>query len=166
MSPSDVISRPILRQRLLERQLRNLPPGAGYGLALLSAFLLHGAVLSLVYFENWFTPSSVMKTTEIPIEIVAEPPPQEKPESPAAKPDPPPQTQSLDEKPATDAPHAANNEKVERKAPDKETKAPPAPASTTASAPGDHAGKASTEMGRHGEAPATNPSWAPSLDEP
>jgi protein TonB len=166
MSPSDVISKPIPRQRLLEQQLRRLPSGAGYGLALLSALLLHGAVLSLVYFENWFAPSPVVKTTEIPIEIVAEPPPQEKPDNSAAKPDPPPPAQPIEEEPATDAPRAANHEKIERKAPDEATEIPPAPTPTTEPNPGGAAGAAPPGPARQGEAQSGESAAAPELNKP
>jgi TonB family protein len=66
---------------------------------------------------------------EIPIEIVAEPPPPPPP-PPAPSPTPPPAAQPLDEKPAYDAPRPANDEKVDREAPEEVTKAPPAPTPT------------------------------------
>jgi TonB family protein len=173
MSPTDVISKTVPGQRLLEQQLRRLPAGAGYGLALLAAFLLHGAVLSVVYFENWFAPSKLTTPEEVPIEIVAEPPspqpppppPQPKPDTAEAKPDqsPPP---PIDNEIATDAPRAASKEKIERKATDEATKTPPAPKETAEANPGGSAGRASTDPPQQGQPkPAESPS-APDLKKP
>jgi protein TonB len=74
--------------------------------------------------------------------------------------------QSIEEEPATDAPRAANDEKVERKTPDKETNTPPAPTPTTEQNPGGPAGKESTETARQEAPQAAQTSWARSDDKP
>ncbi len=107
---------------------------AGRWLALFSAFGLHAIVVSLVILENFWGAASAPQVQEIPVEIVVETP---QPKPPEARPSPEPslRTQSLDEEPARDAPRAANDEKVERKAPDEKTKAPTR--QNTAKAPGE-----------------------------
>ena len=170
MSPSDVISRTVPGQRLLEQQWRKLPSGAGYGLALVSALLLHGAVFSVVYFENWFAPSAATSPAEIPIEIVAEPPsppppePQPKQETAETKPDQPPPP--IDDEIATDAPREASKEKIERKATDAETKAPPTQRETAEANPGGSAGQASTDPPQQGESKPTDSASAADLNKP
>ena len=99
-------------------------------LALCGAVLVYAIVAAMLVFERNFEPVAPTEPTEIPIEILAEPPPPPpKPEPPPPSPEPQPTAQPLDEKPAFDAPRAANDEKVERDAPDKETtaQAPPPP---------------------------------------
>lgn len=105
--------------------------GASSWLALCGALLIHAGVLSFLILEHVLEPAIAPVAREIPVEIVIEPPP--KPDEPAAKPEPTPPPQPVDLQPAYDAPRAANDEKIERQAPDEATKAPGPP--TTAQAP-------------------------------
>ena len=98
-------------------------------LAPLAAVLIYALMALLLVFEDKYQPVAPQAPVEIPIEIVAEPPPPPPP-PPAPSPTPPPSAEPLDEKPAYDAPRPANDEKVEREAPEAVTKAPPAPTPT------------------------------------
>ena len=93
-------------------------------LAPIGAALIYALIVLVLVFENQFEPVLPPEPVEIPVEIVAEPPP---PPPPPPSPAPQPTEQPLDEKPAFDAPRPANDEKVEREAPDKVSQAPPAP---------------------------------------
>ena len=109
---------------------RWLHPAAGRSaepgryLAPIGAALIYALIVLVLVFENQFEPVLPPEPVEIPVEIVAEPPP---PPPPPPSPAPQPTEQPLDEKPAFDAPRPANDEKVEREAPDKVSQAPPAP---------------------------------------
>jgi protein TonB len=110
-----------------------------FRLLLALCFLLHVLLLALLLDRDWSEPVAVPPEQEIPIEVIVEPPPpppEEKLQPPPAPP-PPPQPQKLQkaEKPAFDAPRAPNNEKIERDAPDKETKAPTPPGPPEQAAP-------------------------------
>jgi TonB family protein len=100
-----------------------------------AVLLLHAVVLTGLLTLDWVSRPLLLVEEEIPVEVVAEPPPQpQAQETPAAQqaqeqPKPPEQQQeqikqklTLDEKPAFDAPRAENKEKVEREAPDEETR--------------------------------------------
>jgi TonB family protein len=113
-------------------------------------------------FVNW-EPVVDPTPQEIPIEIVVEPP-QEKSDPPPPPP-PAPTTRPIDEDPAFDAPRAANNEKIERDAPDQASKAPPAPTPTenpgAGAAPGGETGPV-----RKGELQAADQAAEPVPDKP
>ena len=94
------------------------------GLALFGAFALHALVVAFVIFGSRWDPVVAPTAQEIPVEIIVEPRPPKPPAAPAPNPEPSIKTQALDEPPAHDAPRAANDEKVEREAPDEKTKAP------------------------------------------
>lgn len=106
--------------------------GATPWLALFGALLIHAGVLSFLILDHVLEPAIAPVAREILVEIVIEPPPP-KPDEPAAKPEPTPPPRPVDLQPAYDAPRAANDEKIERQAPDEATKAAGAP--TTAKAP-------------------------------
>jgi len=92
------------------------------------AFLLHVALLGLFLLGSRNDGGEPTVAEEIPVEIVAELPPEPKLEPPPPLPpkrEPPPKQKALpdDMKPAFDAPRDANQETVEREAPDKATQA-------------------------------------------
>ena len=97
----------------------------GLALALAAAAVLHLAVPLgiLAYYAAW-PPAAAPAEQEIPVEVVVEPPPQQ--EKPQDRPKPPPMPD--DERPATDAPSAATQEKANRESPDQKTEAPAAKA--------------------------------------
>lgn len=96
--------------------------------------LAHAGILYVLLFgASSFDPPIAPPTQEIPIEIVTEPPPPAPAEPPAPKQQQPENT--LDEKPATDAPRAANKETIEREAPDEASKAPHVAPPTEQAAP-------------------------------
>jgi TonB family protein len=96
----------------------------GLALALAAAAVLHLAVPLgiLAYYALWPPPAAPAEQ-EIPVEVVVEPPPPKQ-----EKPKPPPMPD--DERPATDAPSAATQEKANRESPDTKTEAPAAKAET------------------------------------
>ncbi len=95
----------------------------GLALALAGAAVLHLAVPLgiLAYYAAW-PPAAAPAEQEIPVEVVVEPPPKQ--EKPQDRPKPPPMPD--DERPATDAPSAATQEKANRESPDQKTEAPAA----------------------------------------
>ncbi len=138
VSPSGVGLRANPAERPMETGAASSLAGANRWRAIVGAFVIHASILFFLLAEARFEPAVVPAAQEIPVEIVVEPPPPpppppKKPDEPAANPEPPPPARPLDLEPATDAPRAANEEKVERKAPDEATKAPGEP--TTAQAP-------------------------------
>ena len=106
--------------------------GTNRWLALLAAFLIHASILAFLALENELEPRIAPVAREIPVEIVVETPQPTKPDDPAPKPEPAPAARPVDEEPAHDAPRAANDEKIERQAPDEATKAAGAPTTTKA----------------------------------
>ncbi|BDV39819.1 hypothetical protein DSM21852_30720 [Methylocystis bryophila] len=97
---------------------------------------IHVFLLSALVAVDWVSRPLALVEEEIPVEVVTEPPPEPEAQQPPAQqaqeePKPPEQQQqekikqklTLDEKPAYDAPRAENKEKVEREAPDEETRA-------------------------------------------
>jgi TonB family protein len=98
--------------------------------------VVHLVLLAIVLYEQAST-FDAPPEQEVPVEVIVEPPPQQPPppepepqpepepekEQPKPKEKPPQQKLVLDEKPAYDAPRAANQEPLEREAPDQETKA-------------------------------------------
>jgi TonB family protein len=112
-------------------------------LAPLGACLIYAILLSPVILDDLLRPSFTPEPQEIPVEILIEPPEQKPPDAPPAKPEPQPMAQPFDEKPAFDAPRAANNEKVEIESPDKPAKAPPAPTPEKPPSPNPDEAKAS-----------------------
>ncbi len=87
------------------------------------SLVLNLAVLYGLFHEAFFDAAETAAPVEIAVEVVPEPEPPAAPQRQEA-PKPPPEQQRLDEKPATDAPRAANEEKIERDAPNDVTKGP------------------------------------------
>lgn len=92
--------------------------------------LFHVSVVAILLYEQSLMTSEPPRDEEIPVEVIVEPPPPP-PQEPPPEPEPPqpqpkekPPQQKIvdDEKPAFDAPRAANRETVERESPDQETK--------------------------------------------
>lgn len=102
-----------------------------FALLVLLCLLLHAALLAYLLIARDLQPP-LAPPEEIPVEVIVEPPPpppeqkqeESKPKEEQPPPPPPPPMEQQYEKPATDAPRAENKEKIERDAPDKETKAP------------------------------------------
>jgi TonB family protein len=122
MLPSDARFVANAAERWLFPREPSSRPEPGRFLALAGAVLVYALLSGLLLLESRFEPATPAAPTEIPVEIVAEPPPPPAP-SPAPEIAEPP----LDEKPAYDAPRPANDEKVERETPDTVSRAPPAP---------------------------------------
>lgn len=99
------------------------PLAATRRFVMLLAFSLvfHATVLALLLSEDGV--QEAMQEQEISVEVIIEPPPEQKLEPPAPRKEPPKEKVTIDEKPAFDAPRAANKETIEREAPDQETKA-------------------------------------------
>jgi periplasmic protein TonB len=92
----------------------------GLALALIAAAILHLLIpLAIVAYYLLWPPAVAPAEKEIPVEIVVEPPKQEKAED---RPKPPPAPD--DERPAYDAPSAETQEKANRESPDPKTQAP------------------------------------------
>ncbi|MGD0640198.1 MAG: TonB family protein [Roseiarcus sp.] len=130
-SSSDADFRANPTERPMQGRAPSSLTGKSRWLALSVAFLIHAGILSFLLVDSALQPAIAPAAVEIPVEIVVETPQPQKPAEPTPEPTPPPPP--LDLQPAYDAPRAANNEKVEREAPDEATKAPGAP--TTATAP-------------------------------
>ena len=137
---------------------------------LVLCLLLHAALLSLLLYEGGFDSRTAVQQEEIPVELVAEMPPEPKPEpppppTPAPKKEPPPRPKTLPDemKPAYDAPRDANNETVEREAPDKETQSPRVapPSKQTAPQPAPEKSQAQVQE----TAPDPSPQHAPERAE-
>lgn len=129
---SQTVSTPSLTARIEERILaplrRNPFATRTWFLVTLAVVLLfHGSLLALLLFRDTGAPTQVA-TKETPVEVVIEPPKPE-PKPPEAKtPEPPkPQAKPEIEKPASSAPRAPNEEKVDTASLQKETHAPKAP---------------------------------------
>ncbi len=150
-----------------ERPMRSPAPSSLAGTsgraALLGAFLIHASILSFLAFENELAPAIAPAAPEIAVDIVVEPPPK-KPDDAAAKPEPAPTAPPIDLEPAFDAPRAANEEKIEREAPDEATKAPEAPPTTEAPGLVPAAAEAAGTT-REGELGAARNSAKPDLDK-
>jgi protein TonB len=121
MLPSDASFRANVAERLVEAGKRAASRRSAVFFALLVAAAIHTGVLFPLFFEYSAAPQPT--TQEIPVEILAEPPPKPKPPPPPEQPQPPARPRSLDEEPATDAPRQATKEKIDRRAPDETSKA-------------------------------------------
>jgi periplasmic protein TonB len=119
--PSDRLTAP------RERQLR-APSAAILGACLVA----HALLLAILLFEDFFVASEPTRAEEIPVEIVAElppeqiafPPPPDLVTPPVVKEKPPPQKTQLDDvEVAHDAPVSGNSDQTHKGEPDKETKA-------------------------------------------
>jgi periplasmic protein TonB len=163
MLPSDISFRANPDERRTGPRESSSLLGSRLYIALLGACAFHAGVLLFLLFVNW-EPVVETPPEEVPIEIVVEPPPQEKPDPPPPAP-PAPTTRTIDEDPAFDAPRAANNEKIERDAPDQASKAPPAPTPTekpgAGAAPGGETGPV-----RQGELQAADHAAEAAVDKP
>jgi TonB family protein len=123
---------------------------------------VHLVLLGALLLEDKLSPPVMTAEQEIPVEVVVEPPQQapqpppppepkaEEPPQPEKKqqePPPPPPKLTLDEKPAFDAPRAENKEKLDREAPDSQTKSQrlAAPNQQTAEKPDPHKDKLQQE---------------------
>jgi protein TonB len=111
-----------------ERQARR--PSA---LILAACVAAHALLLSILLFEDFSVASEPTLAEEIPVEIVAELPPEQKAlppppdlvNPPVVKEKPPPEKTQLDDvEVAHDAPVSGNNDQTHKGEPDKETKAP------------------------------------------
>jgi protein TonB len=133
----DVILKADPAERLaapVERQAR-----APFALILAACLAAHALILAFLFFGDFSKASEPTRAEEIPVEIVAEMPPEQKPE-PVAKPLPPPpdlvappavkakplpdKAQLDDVQIAHDAPVSGNTDQTHKGAPDQETKAP------------------------------------------
>ncbi|MBI1868968.1 MAG: TonB family protein [Methylocystis sp.] len=85
------------------------------------SLVFHATALALLLSED--SAQAAMQEQEISVEVIIEPPREKKVEPPQPREKPPKEKVTIDEKPAFDAPRAANKETIERDAPDKETKA-------------------------------------------
>jgi hypothetical protein len=112
----------------MERELRT--PSAGILAACLAA---HALLLAILILEDFSVASEPTRAEEIPVEIVAELPPElnafvpppDLATPPAVKEKPPPQNTQLDDVAvAHDAPVSGNNDQTRKGEPDRETKAP------------------------------------------
>jgi periplasmic protein TonB len=111
---------------------------APFALILAACFLFHALMLAFLFFGDFSLAREPTRAEEIPVEIVAEMPPEQKPEPvakrrpppdlitpPAVKAKPPPDKAQLDDvRVAYDAPVSGNDDKTHKGEPDKETKAP------------------------------------------
>lgn len=166
MAPSDIPFTANPAERLIEPQAPALPTRSRLAPALLGACLIHASVLSILLFEAWRESAVVSETLETPVEIIVEPPPQEKPvPPPQEKQEAPPPARSTDDEPATDAPRAANKEKIERDAPDQASKAPPASTAAQQPQPGLSPEQAPGQK-QEGELRGAENSAAPAPDRP
>lgn len=106
--------------------------GSGrFGVILAFVLAIHAAIVAVVLYEASLEKQQTSAPEEIPVELVQEPPPE--PAPPPPPPEPPPPKEKAEKKPkpkidddariATDAPRFENKEKIERVAPDQETKA-------------------------------------------
>src|SRR6202048_3395133 len=102
-------------------------------LILAACLAAHALLLTILLFEDFSIASEPTRAEEIPVEIVAELPPEQKalpppPDlvtPPVVKEKPPPEkTQLEDVEVAHDAPLSGNNDQTHKGEPDKETKAP------------------------------------------
>jgi TonB family protein len=165
MLPSDISFRANPDERRTGPREPSPLLGSRLYIAFFGACLFHAGVLLFLLVVNW-EPVVEVAPQEIPVEIVVEPPPQEKPEPPPPAPSAPP-TRSIDEDPAFDAPRAANNEKTERDAPDQASKAPPTPTPTSIEKPGAGAAPGGeTGPVRQGELQAADHAAEPAMDKP
>jgi len=107
---------PLPSERLIERP----PPeskAAARRFALIVFFCFLAHAISIFLFGRFGIETPTPASEEIPIEIVAEPPPSEEPAPAPSNKDQkeqPAQQAALDEKEATDAPRVASNEKAEK----------------------------------------------------
>jgi periplasmic protein TonB len=117
-------------QRLtVPRERRARTPSA---LILAACLAAHALLLSILLFEDFSIASEPPRAEEIPVEIVAELPPEQKAlpppdlvSPPVVKEKPPPEKVHLDDvEVAHDAPLSGNNDQTHKGEPDKETKAP------------------------------------------
>jgi TonB family protein len=149
---------------------------------LLGVLLLHLTILLLLFLMDQPDNDSAPPVKEIPVEIIVQPPPppppppkpeQKKPE-PKPKQQPPKPKYEHEEKPAFDAPRAANQETIKREALDDKTRAPvqakPAPANETkptpeAPKPAQNAAPAPSEQTTSPEKPTPDNKDAEALDK-
>jgi protein TonB len=104
-----------------------VPPVARrrFGALVVACLLVHASMVAVLVHENGFFPQLASTAQEIPVEVVIEPPPPpDQVPPPAPKETLPKVENTLDEAPAVDAPRAANDEKIERNAPDAVSQTP------------------------------------------
>jgi protein TonB len=113
--------------RLFERQQPSkLAAKDRFTFVLLICLLLHAIPIALVVYFDRSDDDLAPGEQAIPVEMIAEPPPPKEPDPPAPKSEQQPKEATLDEKIATDAPRAANDEKVVKDAKDEATHSPKA----------------------------------------
>ena len=132
-------------------------------------FIHAGVLFALLYDFDFLAPPP--QEQEIPVEVVMVPPPPPPPPpkqldlpSPNETPPPPPY-----EKPSTDAPRAANNEKIDQKAPDDVSQAPkvaPSAGQAADAPPADKAASAATPAKAHAKAASPLPTFVAPDAEP
>lgn len=146
-----------LSARLEERFIAPLRPGTRTWFSVTVAFVLalHAALLGYLVHVDGKQPMRPTKLAETPVEVVVEKPKEKPP--PLKKPEPrqPPTKQEI-EKPASSAPRAPNEEKVETRELQKETRAP-----TAATPPRD----GRPEPSREESSPPTDPADPAKQDE-
>lgn len=115
---------PALRARIDERFIAPLKTNAfanrtWFLVAVAAVFALHAGLLGALLYRDWTAPPKAAQEQETPIEVVTAPPP---PPPPAPKQSP----QQEIEKPATSAPRAESDAKLETDKTDTQTRAPKA----------------------------------------
>jgi TonB family protein len=153
-------------ERPVEARAPSSLAGSAFYLALIGAGVIHAFVLAILIFDANRAVTLDPQTQEIPVEIVVEPPPEEKPEPPPPKSESSPAPQPPDEAPAFDAPRTANTEKANREAPDQTSKAPDAPTPTPEPSAGGAAMPADAAPTHAGEAQAAANAAEPTPDKP
>jgi protein TonB len=124
-------------ERLAAPEERQAP--TPFALILAACFLVHAAILALLFFGDFSISRESTQAEEIPVEIVAEMPPEQKTEPlakslppppdlitpPVVKEKPPPEKVQLEDvEVAHDAPVSGNDSRTHKGEPEKETKAP------------------------------------------
>ena len=108
-------------------RLRNWREHPRFLIILALCLLAHGLLIAYLLREDMLSAPLLPPEQEIPVEVVVVPPPPEQEQPPASKQDQPPPKQKIEEeyeKPAFDAPRAANKETIERETASEQTKSP------------------------------------------
>lgn len=112
-----------IEERILAPLRRNPRATRWFVMTVVSILVLHGAVLALFLTRDRTAPEQVAKEEPTPVEIVVE---KKDPPAPKAPQPPKPQPKQEIEKPASSAPRAPNDTKIDTAALQKETHAPKA----------------------------------------
>jgi TonB family protein len=116
-----------------------------FGALLIAVLLFHAMLIAIFILNDEPNRDANLRDTEIPVEIIVQPPPPPPPPPPQKKAEPQPKPQPEkpkyvhEERPAYDAPRTPNNETLKRETTDNQTRAPtpgkPAPANETKPTP-------------------------------